>query len=333
MICPQLRPRGLVLKRLCSAALSALPSFTPRDMSHLVWALQRMRFLPEPEWMLEAQLAIQAKISQFDEPCLIIMLAAFGGYRYAARNRASKGHTSLILVDSSMVDMLLKRLEQVTVFKTSAVMSRRSCCTLLVALVKLNAPVSNELHRYLLENISLYIEDLPLSQLCLTSWGLSLLGKASGNFMQLRQGSELQILARIQNLTRPHLASSACNSADLLQLLVSFSEASVSPDQEWLHLLEVCAVQHLRTGLLAPTAVSGILGAYKKLGTYHPRTLILTLQGIMTEIKERRLHNLDHELSSRHLIGRRKVSLSSTQRHVVELSQTANSSVLADARF
>jgi hypothetical protein len=57
-----------------------------------------MRFMPEPDWMLEAQLAMRAKINQFDEPCLIIVLAAFGGYRYAASNRASKGHASLIQV-------------------------------------------------------------------------------------------------------------------------------------------------------------------------------------------------------------------------------------------
>jgi hypothetical protein len=130
--------------------------------------------------------------------------------------------------------------------------------------------------------------------------------------MQLRQGSELEMLVRIQNLTRPYLASSACNSADLLQLLVSFSEASFSPDQEWLQLFEVCAIKHLRSGHLAPTAVSGILGAYKKLGTHHPRTLVLMLQGIMTEVRERRGYAFDHEPRIRHLVSRKNTAMKSS---------------------
>jgi hypothetical protein len=70
-----------------------------------------------------------------------------------------------------MVEMLLMRLEQLTVMKGSAMMSQRSCCTLLVALVKLKAPISNELHRYVLENMSLYMEVTCYSDLALSSLG------------------------------------------------------------------------------------------------------------------------------------------------------------------
>ena len=36
-----------------------LPAFSARDLAHTLWSLQRLRFLPDAGWMMEAQLALQ----------------------------------------------------------------------------------------------------------------------------------------------------------------------------------------------------------------------------------------------------------------------------------
>ncbi len=97
----KLRPRGAILKRLCAAVQHQLPRFSARDLVHTLWSLQRLRFLPDPEWMMELQMAMEAKMGQFDVPCLVMALAAYGGYRHASANPAGKamrGHIVLIQV-------------------------------------------------------------------------------------------------------------------------------------------------------------------------------------------------------------------------------------------
>ena len=55
----QLRPRGAVIKRLVASMQPHLPAFSARDLAHTFWSLQRLRFLPDAGWMMEAQLALQ----------------------------------------------------------------------------------------------------------------------------------------------------------------------------------------------------------------------------------------------------------------------------------
>ena len=129
-----------------------------------------------------------------------------------------------------------------------------------------------------------------------------MLAEASGDAMQLRSGSDLQLLPRIERLTEAHLlqqqqqpasgggggGGGSGNSADLLQLLVSFSRVSFIPDETWLECHELCAVRLARQGQLAPAAVSAILQAYKRLRCYYPRLLVSVLRGMLAEMQEQR---------------------------------------------
>ena len=123
--------------------------------------------------------------------------------------------------------------------------------------------------------------------------------------MQLRATSELQLLPRIMQLTQVHLERylqqqqhaalpSACNSADLLQLLTSFAKVSFLPDEAWLENHEACAVRLARQGQLTPAAASGMLNGYKGLRLY-PRMLVGVLKGMMSELYEQQRRRLMDE--------------------------------------
>ena len=108
--------------------------------------------------------------------------------------------------------------------------------------------------------------------------------------MQLRGSSELQLLPRITRLTQAHLERpqlSACNSADLLQLLTSFARVSFQPEDAWLEDHEACAARLARQGLLTPAAAAGMLNGYKGL-RFYPHALVGVLKGMMAELQEQR---------------------------------------------
>ena len=44
-----------------------LPAFSARDLAHTLWSLQRLRFLPDAGWMMEAQLALQVRGAEAGE--------------------------------------------------------------------------------------------------------------------------------------------------------------------------------------------------------------------------------------------------------------------------
>ena len=44
-----------------------LPAFSARDLAHTFWSLQRLRFLPDAGWMMEAQLALQVRGAEAGE--------------------------------------------------------------------------------------------------------------------------------------------------------------------------------------------------------------------------------------------------------------------------
>ena len=69
--------------------LPNLPGYSSRDLAHVLWSLQRLRILPDIEWTMEMHLAVRARLPQFDAPSLVMMLAAYGGYTYVARNMAA----------------------------------------------------------------------------------------------------------------------------------------------------------------------------------------------------------------------------------------------------
>ncbi len=188
-----------------------------------------------------------------------------------------------------MVNLVLNRLERLVCRgqpEGVLLLSRSTATTMLIALAKLRAPVPPELHVALLQSVSHLLDSTSLHQLPLLCWGVCGLAQATGNSMQLRPGSDLRLLPRIQQLTRAHLAAHAYNSADLLQLLTSFARASVAPDPWWLELHEACVVRLMRQGQLPSGVVAGLLDAYKSLRCYHPETLLGILKGMMAEQRQ-----------------------------------------------
>ena len=207
-------------------------------------------------------------------------------------------------------------------------LSLQTSVTLAIALAKLRMPIPRELHIVLLQSISNNLEvrctkstankrqnsqlstshimhihpypyplqGLSLRQLSIICWSICSLAEISGDAMQLRATSELQLLPRIMRQTQTHLerylqqhatSSPSCNSADLLQLLTSFAKVSFLPDETWLEGHESCVVRLARQGHLTPAAASGILNGYKGL-RLNPRMLVGVLKGMMVELYEQK---------------------------------------------
>ena len=96
----QLRPRGLILRRLCSAMLPQLPEYAPVDLAQTLWSLQRLRFQPDVEWMMDAQLAVRSKLALYDLQSLVMLLSAFGGYTFStAKSTARRRQVQVWMCD------------------------------------------------------------------------------------------------------------------------------------------------------------------------------------------------------------------------------------------
>ena len=74
----------------------------------------------------------------------------------------------------------------------------------------------------------------------------------------------MQLLPRIAQLVRPHLATPACSVEDLLQLASGLASVlpAFQPGDDWLKLHEAAAARAARKGRLRPSVASMLLQAY-----------------------------------------------------------------------
>lgn len=77
---PQVRPPSKHLREVTELLRPHLSAASCQDLACLLWSFQHFNFLPGPSWMADAQVAMHARLGQFDVASTIMALTALKGY-------------------------------------------------------------------------------------------------------------------------------------------------------------------------------------------------------------------------------------------------------------
>ncbi|KAJ9530725.1 hypothetical protein QJQ45_014877, partial [Haematococcus lacustris] len=257
----RLVPRARWLRKLCCGLAPRLGCFSARDVAHLTWALQHLQFVPDAEWLCALQVAISARLHHFDTASLVILVSGLGGY-------CSKA--SQLQLDPGVVEALHLQLGP-----RLPSLGCHSCCTVCVALSRLNMPggMPRHLHQALLQQVASLLPLMSSRQAANTALALARLARRNGD-LHLRSG--LTLLPRLADSVAAQLATA--NMADLVQTAQALAlvRAGSHPGEPWLAAHEAAVQQLVQRGVVHRLELAPLLTAYQQLA-YSPAHLHATL--------------------------------------------------------
>eukprot|EP00195_Chlamydomonas_chlamydogama_P015298 CAMPEP_0202893362 /NCGR_PEP_ID=MMETSP1392-20130828/2958_1 /ASSEMBLY_ACC=CAM_ASM_000868 /TAXON_ID=225041 /ORGANISM="Chlamydomonas chlamydogama, Strain SAG 11-48b" /LENGTH=662 /DNA_ID=CAMNT_0049577667 /DNA_START=510 /DNA_END=2498 /DNA_ORIENTATION=- len=274
----QVRPTRLRswLRALCGVTMPRLLHFPARDLTSVVWSLQRLRYMPDADWMLEAQVAMQARLPQFDLTSLVVALVALG--RFSQHPSSTAEHGRLDKVDEALILRMCGSLTpMIQAAQSSGGVSMQTSVSLVVAFAKLRVAIPQELHDLLLRSVAPHLQDLPPRQLSNVCYAVCQLAQTTGSMMHLRAGSEFELLPRLAHLSQSYMASWQLNGADLAQLVTGFTRMGYNPGEAWLAHHEACCSRLMRQDQLSRAQAAAVFRAYRSL-QYAPRHLAAVLR-------------------------------------------------------
>jgi hypothetical protein len=231
-----LRPPNRWLGAYFQWTAHQLPEFTPRGLATTAWALGELGYLPNDEWMFDFGREVQVALPRCRPVDLAQLLCGFRGLK---RDFKYQLNSSLLRL---LVQTSVAKLPAFSANQTAALLS--ACCCLYL----------KPSMRTMLAAFAHFDRQLHLANAHAVSnavWALGRLGSRSVDRSVVMAQAEL-----VARLLAASLASLPhCNSLDLVQQLVGWSELHHHPGADWMQQHEQrCYAQLVQAAQLAPSA-------------------------------------------------------------------------------